>query len=244
MWDYIILGVLQGIFEWIPISSEGVVAFASQFLKIQANPVDMALFLHLGTFFAVLIYFRNDWKQVFILKNSKLIQFLIISTFISLIVGFPFYKLVRNMAVGNVLLLIMGFGLLLTSYFHKTKKTLGLDLNKLAVIAGCLQGLAVIPGLSRSGSTIFGLSLGNLSPAQILKLSYMMSAPVILVSTTYLILENSILLNAWPSLIFSFLAGFLSLNFLMKIAQGINFYRFTLIFSLLCFLGALIGFLI
>lgn len=244
MWDYIILGILQGIFEWIPISSEGVVAFASQFFKIQANPIDMALFLHLGTLFAVLIYFKNDWKQVFILKNPKLLRFLIISGFISLLIGFPFYKLVRNMAVGNVLLLIMGFGLLLTSYFHKTKKTLGLDLNKLAVIAGCLQGLAVIPGLSRSGSTIFGLSLGNLPPAQILKLSYMMSAPVILASTAYLVLENSVLLIAWPSLLSSFLIGFLSLRFLMKIAQEINFYRFTLIFSLLCFLGAIIGFIL
>ena len=244
MLDYIILGVLQGIFEWIPISSEGVVAFASQFLKIQTNPIDMALFLHLGTLFAVLIYFRKDWKQVLIFKNPELFRFLIISTLISLAIGFPLYKLVRNMAVGNVLLLIMGFGLLLTSYFHKTKKTLGLDLNKLAVITGCLQGLAVIPGLSRSGSTIFGLSLGNLSPAQILKLSYMMSAPVILASTAYLVLENSVLLNAWPSLIFSFLAGFLSLRFLMRISERINFYYFTLIFSLLCFLGAIMGFIL
>ncbi len=243
MWEYIILGVLQGIFEWIPISSEGVIALASQFLKIQANPIDMALFLHLGTLFAVLVYFRNDWKKVLILKSPKLLYFLIISCFISLLIGFPIYKFVRNIAIGNILLLVMGFGLLLTSYFHKTKKTLGLGLDKLAVIAGGLQGLAVIPGLSRSGSTIFGLSLGNLSPAQILKLSYMMSAPVILASTAYLVLENSVLLEAWPSLISSFLIGFLSLRFLMKIGQTINFYYFTLIFGLLCFLGAIIGFL-
>lgn len=245
MWIYIILGILQGIFEWIPISSEGIVALVSQFLIKKANPIDVALFLHLGTFFAVLIYFRKDWKEILMLRNSKLLRFLIISTFVSLVVGFPLYKVVRDVAIGNSFLIVMGFGLLLTAYFHKRKKISEIGFGKLAPIAGFLQGLAVIPGLSRSGSTIFGLSLGKINPSEILKVSYIMSAPVVLVSSVYLFWENPALaFEGWPSLISSFLVGFFSLRFLMNLARKINFFKFALIFGLLCFLGAVIGFLI
>ena len=144
---YILLGILQGIFEWVPISSEGIVALASQLFLPGKNPVDIALFLHLGTFFAILVYFRKDWKDVLTLKNPKLLRFLIIATIVSLVIGFPLYTLVREVAVGTMLLIIMGLGLLLTSYFHSSKRTFGTTVNKLAIIAGFLQGLAVIPGL-------------------------------------------------------------------------------------------------
>jgi len=245
MWKYIILGIIQGIFEWIPISSEGIVAIFSQILNIRLNPVDVALFLHLGTLLAVLIYFRKDWKEVLMLKNKRLLNFLIVSTLFSLVIGYPVYKIVKRVVVGNTLLVVMGFGLLLTAYFHKKKKVFEIEFNKLAIISGILQGLAIIPGLSRSGSTIFGLSLSKMNSLQILKISYMMSAPVILVSSIYLALNNpSLPSEGWPALIFSFLVGILSLHFLITLSKKINFFWFALIFGLLCFLGGVIGFVI
>ena len=245
MLDYIILGIIQGIFEWIPISSEGVVALASQFLIKEINPVDLALFLHLGTFFAVLVYFRKDWLDILKFKDLVLLRFLTISTIVSGIIGFGLYYLVRDIAIGSGLLLLTGFGLLITAFFHKSKTAFGIDFNKLPIIAGILQGLAVIPGLSRSGATIFGLSLGKLDPAQILKLSYMMSAPVVLAMAVFLSFENPVLISeTWLALIFSFLTGLLTLNVLLKITEKINFFKFALIFSFICFLGAGLGFLI
>ena len=219
-------------------------AFFSQALLRQANPLDIALFLHLGTLFAVLFYFQKDWKKVLMLKRPKLLRFLIISTFVSLAIGFPLYKAVRSIVMGNSLLLVMGFGFAFTAYFHKKKRILSISLNKLAVLAGVLQGLAVIPGLSRSGATIFGLSFGRLSPPQVLKISYMMSVPVVLVSSAFLAIDNpSLVLEGWPSLALSFLVGLLSLHFLIKLSEKIDFFKFALIFSLLCFLGAGIGLL-
>jgi undecaprenyl-diphosphatase len=241
MLNYFILGAIQGIFEWIPVSSEGVVALMSQFLVKEFNPIDLALFLHFGTLLAVLVYFRKDWKEVITLKNKKLLKFLIIATIFSLIIGYPFYKLIHNVAVGSTLLVIMGMGLLLTAYFQRKKKKLEIGPDKLAALAGFFQGLAVIPGLSRSGATIFSLSLGKSDPAEILKLSYMMSAPAVLASSGYLFLENPILASqTWPALIFSFLVGFLSLHFLITLANKINFFKFALIFGLLCLFGAII----
>ena len=244
MLEYIILGILQGIFEWIPISSEGIIALTSSFLIQEVNPIDVAIFLHLGTFFSVLVYFRKDWKKIVLFKNPKLFKFLLITTIASLIVGYPLYRIVREVAIGSVLLFVMGIGLLLTAYFHSKKKTLGLGGNSLALSSGILQGLAVIPGLSRSGSTIFGLSLGNLEPRTILRISYLMSAPVVLISSIYLILQDPVLLEGWPALVVSFIVGLLSLSLLMKISQKINFSIFALIFALLCFVGGLIGLLI
>ena len=112
--------------------------------------------------------------------------------------------------------------------------------EKLAIFVGILQGLAVIPGFSRSGATIFSLSLGEFSPPEILKISYMMSAPVVFLSSVYLYLKNPNLFSfSLEALIFSFLTSILTLHFLMKISQKINFSQFSLIFGLICILGAL-----
>ncbi|KPJ72565.1 hypothetical protein AMJ48_03155 [Parcubacteria bacterium DG_74_1] len=245
MSEYILLGIIQGIFEWIPISSEGVVALASQFLVEDFRPVDVSLFLHLGTLFAVLIYFRKDWQEILMFKNLKLLKFLLIATLVSLIIGYPLYKMIENVVVGSALLMVMGFGLLITAYFSKTKRTFEISSKKLAIVTGFLQGLSVIPGLSRSGATIFGLSLGKTDPQEVLKISYLMSAPTVFVSSIYLFLKEPTLISeAWPALISSFVLGILTLGFLLRIARTINFFKFALIFSFLCFLGAAINFLI
>ena len=239
MFDYIILGVIQGAVEWVPISSQGVVALISELLIKDFRPIQVALFLHSGTLLAVFIYFRKDWLEILSFKNKILLRFLIISTIVSAFIGFIFYNLIKDLAVGNSLLIITGFGLLFTAYFHKTKKTIKINFDNLAIVAGLLQGLAVIPGFSRSGGTIFGLSLAGLAPEKILKISYLMSAPAVLLMTGFLLIENPVLIfNAWPSLISSLIIGLISLNFLIKFSAKINFFKFALVFSLLCFLGA------
>jgi len=248
MLKYILLGVLQGIFEWLPISSEGVVALFSNFIQIKVNPIDMALFLHLGTMLAVLIYFYKDWKRILLFKDINLVKFLIYTTIISLIIGYPLYTFVRELAIGVSLLFLVGIGLLLTAYFNKSKKTFNLSLENnilsLSIICGVLQGLAVIPGLSRSGSTIFGLSLGKFKPEEILKLSYLMSLPVTLVATIFVLINDTVLLETWPALIMSFIVGLLTLSLLMRLSKRINFFYFALIFAILCFIGGIVGLII
>lgn len=249
MFEYFLLGIFQGIFEWLPISSQGIVILVSQFLAIEINFFDLALFAHLGTFFCVVIYFFKDWRKILLLQDVKLLRFLIISTFVSLAVGFPLFKLLRDVAFGPLFLLLMGLALISTAFFQrKTKNELNqnsfslIGTNKLAIGIGFLQGLAVIPGLSRSGATIFGLSLAKLKPSEILKISYLMSGPVVLASSIYLYLSNpDIISKAWPTLISSFVVGFISLHFLMKISQRINFFYFALSFGLLCLLGGVLG---
>ncbi len=238
MWKLVVLGSLQGIFEWLPVSSEGIVAVFGDFFQIGLNSVDLAIFLHLGTLFAVIIFFWRDWLKIFKERKGNLVNFLIPATIVSLILGFFVYNLIQNVTTGNVLLFITGIGLLFSAYFQKSKKSLNVSYQKLGLIAGIFQGLAAIPGFSRSGSTIFGISLKEKNPKTILRLSYLMSAPAILASSSYLALKNpSFNFSLWPALLFSFIFGVLSLNVIIKVAEKINFFKFALIFAFLCILG-------
>lgn len=238
LWQYIFLGIIQGIFEWLPISSEGITAIFSRFLIKDFNPIDLALFLHLSTLLVAIIYFWKDWWEIIRFKDKKLFSFLFISTAISLIIGFPLYKMAKNATLGSGLLSVMGCGLLVTAYFHKKNIIWNKGEKYLALIVGFLQGLAVIPGLSRSGATIFGLSLGKTEPEKILKISYLMSVPIVFASTFYLFLQDSgLVLNSWPALITAFFTGILTLHFLIKLSKKIDFFKFALFFGFICFVG-------
>jgi len=239
MWEYILLGALQGIFEWIPVSSEGVVALFANFLAKDFNSVDLAIFLHFGTLLALFVYFFNDWKDLILIKNKEFYKFFCIVTLISGGLGYFVYQFARNMAVGSGLLILTGLGLLLTSFLQKKKKEVKISKTGSAVLVGILQGLSALPGFSRSGATIFGLSLTEKDPALILKQSYLISAPVVLGSSAYLLLKNPLFLSQdWIGLVASFLFGLIFLRILMSWAKKINFSLFTLIFGLLCLAGA------
>lgn len=241
---YILLGVLQGFLEWIPISSEGIVTLSSQIVGIGYNPVDVAIFLHGGTTIAVLVYFWRDWLDVLTLRNRDLFKFLAVATLVSLTTGFLVYRLVRSFAVGYSLLFLIGIALLATGFLQSRKISLGLNNLQLAFVAGVLQGLAVIPGFSRSGATIFGLSLGNIEPDKILKYSYMMSVPAIIAADVYLLLqENALAINAWPALASSFIVGLTSLHFLLEISRKTSFSTFAYLFGVLCIIGAIVSLL-
>lgn len=247
MFQYIILGVLQGIFEWLPISSEGVVSLVSNIFKIGVNAVDLSLFLHIGTLMAVIIYFWHDFIDLLMIKDKKFFKFFILVTIISLAVGFPVYKFARELNIGNGLLILMGFALIATAFFQKQGRKFNLSDSQLALIVGLLQGFSAIPGLSRSGSTIFGLSLKENDPEKVLKTSFIISAPVVFASSAYLILFGDKVLfssGAFVAIFFSFLVGLMSLKLLLGWAKKINFFWFALIFGLLCLAGGILAFLV
>lgn len=250
MWEYILAGVLQGIFEWLPVSSEGIVALFSNFFVEKINSVDFSLFLHLGTLLAVIIYFWKDLRDLIFLKDKKFVRFFIIVTLISGGLGIFVYKVANNFAFGSALLIMMGVGLFLTSWFQQKKIKIKISDDVSAIIVGLLQALTPIPGLSRSGATIFGLSLSEDNPEKILKASYLISIPVVFGANFYIYLKNLGETQIFFSLemalacFFSFVFGIITLKFLMQLSRKINFSKFTFFFGCLCFLGAFIYFLI
>ncbi|HPX51722.1 MAG TPA: undecaprenyl-diphosphate phosphatase [Candidatus Pacearchaeota archaeon] len=245
MWEQFLLGALQGIFEWLPISSQGIVTVFSSFAEIEMNAINFSLFLHAGTMLAVLIFFRKDWINLILLRDKELLRFFIIASIISLSLGFVLYKTIGDVALGSGLLFLVGFGLLLTSWFQKNNIRLNMSKDANYIIVGLLQGLSAIPGVSRSGSTIFGLSLKESDPSEILKRSYIISLPAVAASTGYIFLNDPTISSfPWIALISSFVFGIISLKILLDFSKKVNFSKITMIFGILCIIGGILEWLI
>jgi len=252
----IVLGIIQGITEWLPVSSEGLIILAKLRLFVGKDIEDMihlALFLHLGTFLAALIYFR---KEVFTLTRSTfqytstsqeqkaMIRFLLVATLISGIVGFILLQtlihLEDSLAVsGKVITMIIGFLLLITAGFQLTKRESswkGPQDTTLTdgLILGIVQGFSVLPGLSRSGLTISALLLRKFDDTHALTLSFLMSLPVVLGGNIVLNLGNPLIneTTLWGCL-FAFLFGLATIHLLLSLSKKMNFAYFVLFFGLL-----------
>jgi len=245
MWEQFLLGALQGIFEWLPISSQGIVTVFSSFAEIEMNAINFSLFLHAGTMLVVLIFFRKDWINLILLRDKELLRFFIIASIISLSLGFVLYKTIGDVVLGSGLLFLVGFGLLLTSWFQKNNIRLNMSKDANYIIVGLLQGLSAIPGVSRSGSTIFGLSLKESDPSEILKRSYIISLPAVAASTGYIFLNDPTISSfPWIALISSFVFGIISLKILLDFSKKVNFSKITMIFGILCIIGGILEWLI
>ncbi len=197
----IILAAIQGVSAWIPISSKTQVILAADalFHVPFATAVAFALALHVGDLIAALYKYRTEYTDAVheVLKPKKVTQFqadqksqtarfLILSVLASAAVGLPAYLLLRQAFAGlsgEPLLFAIGLLLIVMAAitWHSRKKTVtekALDL-KTTLLTGAAQGLAVIPGISRSGITQCTLLLQGVPQEKAMRLSFLMSAPMI-----------------------------------------------------------------
>ena len=254
----VVLGLLQGIFEWLPISSSGFIAliFSNVFMITDIDFIlQNTLMLHLGTFFAALIYFRKDVTKLFLSlfhyqkiktesPNKKTLNFLIAATIISGLIGFGILKLIqlyedKLSITGKAITLIIAVLLLITGLLQLKPKNKGIkkekDLKfKDGILLGLLQGISVLPGLSRSGMTVSGLLLRKFDDTSSLRLSFLMSLPIVLAANIFLNINNFIFTpTAIFGLVASFAFGLATISGLMKLSKKINFGWFVLIFAVL-----------
>lgn len=252
----VILGALQGITEWLPISSSAVVVFMLSRLYEVTDPgvlVRMSLFFHMGTFFSALIYFR---KEVIALTKKLLrynysdtstkntIKFLFFATVVSGLVGIVLLKLFVDVTnslelTGKTISLAIGVLLLFTGVLQLKTKHIGTkrerDLRiKDGLLVGVAQGLAVLPGISRSGITISTLLLKRFNNTTALRLSFVMSLPIVFFGNIILNLEYfAFSTPGLYGILASFVFGLLTIHALMKLSKKINFGWFVILFALL-----------
>lgn len=202
----ILMGIVQGLSEFLPISSSAHLVFTSNFYKVMKNipivqssneEVFFDIMVHLGTLIAVLIFFRKDIMNILkamwhALKNkdwsdkeAKLGLYICVGTIITIVLALPINeiaeKLVYKPAVVGGLLFITGFTLLYSEYKSKKleKKTDNVDL-KTSILIGLAQGLAALPGFSRSGWTIATGLFCGLDRITSARYSFLLSIPIIL----------------------------------------------------------------
>lgn len=264
--EQIILGIIQGIAEWLPVSSEGMIVLTKTTLfHSQASLEEMVseiLFLHLGSVLAAAIYFRTDIARLFVsLKNISdkndpvrpLLLFLVITTLLSGILGILLLKTTAGCIAQwpnstRNMMLIVGIFLIITGVLQLIKKTLGTRITKdLTIIDGILlgiaQGFAALPGLSRSGLTVSVLLFRKFGAPQAIRLSFLMSIPIVLAGNVVMNLggigAGNFKIEQLAGLAVSFMFSLLTINILLKIARKINFGSFVLGVGILIILSAI-----
>lgn len=201
----ILMGIVQGLSEFLPISSSGHLVFTSNFYKIfkgieivqESNQeVFFDIMLHLGTLIAVLIFFRKEIMEILraLLKscktrdfsdmNSKIGLYIILGTVITVAVALPIEKvaekLVYSPAIVGILLFITGFVLFYSEYKSKKVATKHEVDLKSSILIALAQGIAALPGFSRSGWTIATGLFNGLDRLTAARYSFLLSIPIIL----------------------------------------------------------------
>jgi undecaprenyl-diphosphatase len=179
MLKYIILGIIQGFTEFFPVSSSGHLVIMQRVLGLTEHTVAVSVVLHLGTILALVIFFFKDILNL--LRNIKLIAYILIVTIITGIIGISgkdfFEKLFDSPRLAALALIVTGIILILTRKFMDAKRN---NLNaKDALILGFTQGIAIIPGISRSGITISTLLFRGIDRETSFKFSFLASIPAV-----------------------------------------------------------------
>ncbi|MGB9959808.1 MAG: undecaprenyl-diphosphate phosphatase [Candidatus Bathyarchaeales archaeon] len=186
--ETVVLGVIQGLTEWLPISSTGHLKIAEKFLGLKA-PLLFDVILHLGTLTVILLFFRSDIEKIlsalahrnFKTDYGRLIPLIIVGTIPTSIIGLAFSmfleKFFQEMLTVAVALLACGFVLYSAKAGKEKKSNISYSA---ALIIGIAQGIAVIPGLSRSGLTIATALLLGIKKDEAFKFSFLLSVPAVI----------------------------------------------------------------
>lgn len=230
---YVFIGFIQGITEFLPISSSGHIVLFGSFFELD-NLVLLSVVAHIGTLFAVLFCYRKKLFSLIRHPINKTNLNLIIATIPTVIIVLLFNKYIEDSFSINTLVwgfLISAIALVIADLVKTKNKYIK---KSSALYMGLAQGLAIFPGISRSGSTLVcGLLLG-LDKQEALDFSFLMSIPIIIASAAYegiklFTLNLSVdYLGIFIVMIFSFIFGILSINIMLKVVKKNNLYYFSI----------------
>lgn len=266
MLDIIVLGIIQGIAEFLPISSSAHLIIFREVFNIGSNiapniELTFDLALHFGTLLAIIIFFFKELWQIFISgitkgtknKDGRLFWYLIIATIPAGIVGVLFEDVFDNFFRKQLWLIALALIIMgIIIYLVDKKSKIDKDIKEMkwyqALIVGCAQVFALIPGFSRSGTTITASRALGLNREDSAKFSFYLSVPVVMGATFFsLIKENTLTIIGENLVVFgtgiliSFIVGLLCISFLLKYIKKHDFKVF-MIYRIL--LGILVLFMI
>lgn len=253
----IILGIVEGITEFLPVSSTFHLIWVSTLLGIDQTDV-VKLFevvIQAGAIFAVVLLY---WKDL--LTNRNMMMKVFVTTIPTAIIGLGLYSTIKDVFFESIhfttiVFILVGVGFLLIEYLVSKKKFLpqksitSLTLKD-AVIIGFVQALAVVPGVSRAGSVIIGMMLLNYRREESAKYSFLVSVPIILAASLYdlyvmqevLLSSSNVVTNLLLGIIVSFISAYIGVKWFVGYLQKnslvlFGWYRIVVGIILLLILG-------
>ncbi len=240
-----VLGLVQGISEFLPISSSGHLLVAEKLLGLIGYDADPArtlplfVMLHMGTLLAVAVIFWRDWVDMLLhpVRNRTLLLLFVASLpalAAKILLGDAIYGLFTGWFLGISFLITALFLVCIELLAKRAAAKTAPDMS-CAVTMGAFQAVALLPGVSRSGSTLLGGVLCGLTRETAAKFSFMMSAPAILGS---FLSEGKDALEAGGlgslftvpilvGVVFAAVSGYLAIRYMLKLIQRISFYKFA-----------------
>ena len=247
MIEIFVLSLVQGVTEFLPVSSSSHLIIISEYLEFNNNNLQIDVSLHIGSFLAVVVFFRKDIVNS--IQNKGLFLKILVGSLPVMIVGYVLIKLnfideIRNIKVIGWTTLIFGMLLYLSDRSSVKKKINSNFTFKSAVLIGFLQILSLVPGVSRSGIAITGARALNFSRYDSAKISFLLSIPT-LAAVSIFGLNNLLKSDSFNfsfliliSIIFSFAFSFITIKYFLKYIKNFSLNVFVIyrIFLGICIL--------
>ena len=252
----ILLGIIQGITEFIPVSSSGHLVLAQHFLAFESPDIIFEILVHFGTLLSVIIYFRKDiTRLIFSLApvseitetrraDHKTLLYLLVGTIVTGILGFLFQAEIRQLFARPLfaasMLLVTGTVVFLSDYIPPRHLNIHQTGIFRSIIIGVSQAFAIIPGISRSGMTITAGMTTGLKRDAAARFSFLLAIPAILGATIFDIRSlNSIERAFVPGYILGMLAAFISGYLVIALLMKLISKRRLKIFGIYCWVVGL-----
>ncbi|WP_135853687.1 undecaprenyl-diphosphate phosphatase [Halorussus salinus] len=265
----VVAGALQGVFEWLPISSEGnITVFLTALGSSPEAAVQFSLFLHVGTALSATVYYRDeladvlgalpDWRPGSAFPDADrgdangetaTLSFLGVATLASGVVGIAAYltlETVVSALTGGAFVALVGVLLVLTGVLQRVADGFEFggrhspDLVD-AVLVGALQGLAILPGVSRSGTTASALLFRGHDGSSSFRLSFLLSIPAALGAGVLVLLDTGVPsvtpTEALLALGTAAVVGYLTIDALMRVVERVPFWGVCVGLGALAMLG-------
>jgi undecaprenyl-diphosphatase len=245
----ILAGIVQGVVEWLPVSSQGNLALVLTLVDVQPEvALQLALFMQVGTTLSAVTYYREDirdamdglagWRPTTAYDGDHaLVTYLVVASGMTGLVGIPLYVFAVDLAgrlTGGAFITVIGVLLILTGILQLRSESVSMgDRNRPtftdSLLVGGVQGVAILPGVSRSGVTTSALLFRSYDPPAAFRLSFLLSIPASLGAAGLTIAGAGGLPGISPSaaataLGVSAVVGYLTIDVLMRVVDRVPFW--------------------
>ncbi|SMO80017.1 undecaprenyl-diphosphate phosphatase [Halorubrum cibi] len=245
----VLAGIVQGVVEWLPVSSQGNLALFLTFVGTQPDAaLQLALFLQVGTTLSAATYYRTeiltalratpDWRPAGAYDgDNALVSYIVLASAMTGLVGIPLYVFAVDLAgrlTGGVFIAVIGVLLIATGVLTYASESVSMGGSTEptlvdSLLVGAVQGVAILPGISRSGVTTSALLFRSYDPPAAFRLSFLLSIPASLGAAVLTLLDAGGLPGIEPTsaavaLMVSAIVGYVTIDALMRVVERVPFW--------------------